>query len=92
MRLSYVIVATVSHDTFGYAAQRMDPEQLRRVEIRDVPSPRFSDTYTDPVRVVRARETQTTTTWVGRRGINEILPHQQIRMPWRNRWFGPPPG
>ncbi len=31
----------------------------RRVEIWDVPSLRFSDTYTDPVRVVRVRETWT---------------------------------
>lgn len=35
---------------------RGEGSQQRRVEIWDVPSLRFSDTYTDPVRVVRVRE------------------------------------
>jgi len=38
----------------------------RRVEIWDVRSLRFSDTYTDPVRVVRVRETWTERTRLGR--------------------------
>jgi hypothetical protein len=37
--------------------QRGEAPHQRRVEIWDVPSMRFSDTYTDPVRVVRVRET-----------------------------------
>jgi hypothetical protein len=36
---------------------RGDGPERRRVETWDVPALRFSDTYTDPVRVVRARET-----------------------------------
>jgi hypothetical protein len=36
--------------------QRGEGPGQRRVEIWDVPSLRFSDTYTDPVRVVRVRE------------------------------------
>ena len=38
----------------------------RRVEIWDVPALRFSDTYTDPVRVVRVRETWTERTRQGK--------------------------
>jgi hypothetical protein len=36
--------------------ERGEGSQRRQVEIWDVPSLRFSDTYTDPVRVVRVRE------------------------------------
>jgi len=41
------------------------PDQ-RRVEIWDVPSLRFSDTYTEPVRVVRVRESWTERTQRGK--------------------------
>lgn len=39
--------------------ERGEEPNQRRVEIWDVPSLRFSDTYTDPVRVVRVRESWT---------------------------------
>jgi hypothetical protein len=42
-----------------------DPNR-RRVEIWDVPALRLSDTYTDPVRVVRVRERWTEQTQQGK--------------------------
>ena len=47
--------------------ERGEKPKRRRVEIWDVPSLRFSDTYTDPVRVVRARETWRERTRKGKR-------------------------
>lgn len=47
--------------------ERGEEPNRRRVEIWDVPSLRFSDTYTDPVRVVRARETWRERTREGKR-------------------------
>jgi hypothetical protein len=46
--------------------ERGEEPNQRRVEIWDVPSLRFSDTYTDPVRVVRVRETWTERTQQGK--------------------------
>jgi len=46
--------------------QRGQGPEERRVEIWDVPALRFSDTYTDPVRVVRSRETWTERTQQGK--------------------------
>ena len=46
--------------------ERGEKPNERRVEIWDVPSLRFSDTYTDPVRVVRVRETWTERTQQGK--------------------------
>jgi hypothetical protein len=54
--------------TAGPPAQvvaRGEGPEKRRVEIWDVPALRFSDTYTDPVRVVRARECWTERTRQG---------------------------
>lgn len=45
--------------------ERGEKPHPRRVEIWDVPSLRFSDTYTDPVRVVRVRERWTERTQQG---------------------------
>jgi hypothetical protein len=47
--------------------ERGEEPHRRRVEIWDVPSLRFSDTYTDPVRVVRARESWRERTQEGKR-------------------------
>ena len=47
--------------------ERGEGPHKRRVEIWDVPSLRFSNTYTDPVRVVRVRETWTERTRRGKR-------------------------
>ena len=46
--------------------ERGEGPHRRRVEIWDVPSLRFSDTYTDPVRVVRVRERWTERTQQGK--------------------------
>ena len=46
--------------------ERGEEPNQRRVEIWDVPSLRFSDTYTDPVRVVRVRESWTQRTQPGK--------------------------
>jgi len=46
--------------------ERGEGPNPRRVEIWDVPSLRFSDTYTDPVRVVRVRECWTERTQRGK--------------------------
>jgi hypothetical protein len=46
--------------------ERGEEPNKRRVEIWDVPSLRFSDTYTDPVRVVRVRERWTERTCQGK--------------------------
>lgn len=46
--------------------ERGEGPSKRRVEIWDVPSLRFSDTYTDPVRVVRVRERWTEQTRQGK--------------------------
>jgi hypothetical protein len=46
--------------------QRGEGPNQRRVEIWDVPALRFSDTYTDPVRVVRVRERWTERTQQGK--------------------------
>lgn len=46
--------------------ERGEGSQKRQVEIGDVPSLRFSDTYTDPVRVVRVRERWTERTRQGK--------------------------
>ena len=46
--------------------ERGEGPQKRRVEIWDVPALRFSDTYTDPVRVVRVRESWTERTQQGK--------------------------
>jgi hypothetical protein len=46
--------------------QRAEGPNQRQVEIWDVPSLRFSDTYTDPVRVVRVRERWTERTQRGK--------------------------
>jgi Transposase DDE domain len=46
--------------------ERGEEPNPRRVEIWDVPSLRFSDTYTDPVRVVRVRESWTERTQQGK--------------------------
>ena len=46
--------------------ERGEEPNKRKVEIWDVPSLRFSDTYTDPVRVVRARESWTEQTRRGK--------------------------
>jgi hypothetical protein len=46
--------------------ERGEGPQKRQVEIWDVPSLRFSDTYTDPVRVVRVRERWTERTRRGK--------------------------
>ena len=46
--------------------ERGEEPNQRRVEIWDVPSLRFSDTYTDPVRVVRVREQWTERTRQGK--------------------------
>ena len=46
--------------------QRGDGPNQRRVEIWDVPALRFSDTYTNPVRVVRVRERWTERTQQGK--------------------------
>ena len=45
--------------------ERAEGPDKRRVEIWDVPALRFSDTYTDPVRVVRVRERWTERTRQG---------------------------
>jgi hypothetical protein len=47
--------------------ERGEGPHRRRVEIWEVPSLRFSDTYTDPVRVVRVRESWTERTCRGQR-------------------------
>lgn len=55
--------------TTGQPAQvveRGEGPSKRQVEIWDVPSLRFSDTYTDPVRVVRVRERWTERTQQGK--------------------------
>jgi hypothetical protein len=46
--------------------ERGEEPNPRRVEIWDVPSLRFSDTYTNPVRVVRVRESWTERTQQGK--------------------------
>jgi len=46
--------------------ERGESPNQRRVEIWDVPSLRFSDTYTEPVRVVRVRESWTERTQRGK--------------------------
>jgi len=46
--------------------ERGESPDKRRVEIWDVPSLRFSDTYTEPVRVVRVRESWTERTQRGK--------------------------
>jgi len=46
--------------------ERGEGPHQRRVEIWDVPSLRFSDTYTDPVRVIRVRESWTERTQRGK--------------------------
>ena len=42
--------------TEGQKTTQVVEREPRQVEIWDVPSLRFSDTYTEPVRVVRVRE------------------------------------
>jgi hypothetical protein len=69
--LGWPVVAVLKQERYdiyqeALALSRGQPAQIvergegpakRRVEIWDVPSLRFSDTFTDPVRVVRVRET-----------------------------------
>jgi len=50
----------------------------RRVEIWDAPSPRFTDTYTDPVRVVRTRETWTQRTRQGKKWLTRQMEQNWI--------------
>ncbi len=71
--LGWPVVAVLKQERYdiyqeALALTRGQPTQVvergqgpsqRRVEIGDVPSLRFSDTYTDPVRVVRVRESWT---------------------------------
>jgi len=51
--------------------ERGEGPHKRRVEIWDVPSLRFSNTYADPVRVVRVRESWTERTQRGKTWVNE---------------------
>lgn len=55
--------------------ERGEEPHKRRVEIWNVPSLRFSDTYTEPVRVVRVRESWTERTQRGKRW--EVVPKEQ---------------
>jgi Transposase DDE domain len=77
--LGWPVIAVLKQERYeiyqeALALTRGEPTQVvergegphpRRVEIWDVPSLRFSDTYTDPVRVVRVRECWTERTRQG---------------------------
>jgi hypothetical protein len=52
--------------TGGKPTQVVERDDKRQVEIWDVPALRFTDTYTDPVRVVRTRESWTQRTRKGK--------------------------
>ena len=78
--LGWPVVAVLKQERYeiyqeALALTRGEPAQVvergeepnrRRVEIWDVPALRFSDTYTDPVRVVRVRERWTERTQQGK--------------------------
>jgi hypothetical protein len=78
--LGWPVVAVLKQERYeiyqeALALTRGQPRQVvergpgadqRRVEIWDVPALRFSDTYTEPVRVVRGRETWTERTRQGK--------------------------
>lgn len=78
--LGWPVVAVLKHERYeiyqeARALTQGKPTQIvergespnqRRVEIWDVPSLRFSDTYTEPVRVVRVRESWTERTQRGK--------------------------
>jgi len=59
--------------------ERGEGPHKRRVEIWDVPSLRFSNTYTDPVRVVRVRESWTERT---QRGKSWVLIEKEQNWIW----------
>jgi hypothetical protein len=77
--LGWPVIAVLKQERYeidqeALALTRGEPTQVvergeqpnpRRVEVWDVPSLRFSDTYTDPVRVVRVRERWTERTRQG---------------------------
>lgn len=52
--------------TKGKPTQTVQRDDKRQVEIWDVPLPRFTDTYTDPVRIIRTRESWTERTRQGK--------------------------
>ena len=62
----YQEALALTHGKPTQVVERGEEPNQRRVEIWDVPSLRFSDTYTDPVRVVRVRETWTERTQQGK--------------------------
>ena len=86
--LGWPVIAVLKQERYEIYQESMaltrgqKPEQVverdgRRVELWDVPGLRFSDSYTDPVRVVRAREC-----WTQRKRMGQAWQTQEQEQNW----------